>query len=174
MNPNKISLRPLQESDRNDLILYANNKNIFDNLRDLMPFPYHKKDFESFYKLIQDEEPVKNFAIAYNHQFCGMIGLHLQQDVYRKTAEIGYWIGEPFWNKGIGTGAVGLIVRYGLDSFDINRIHAGVFEYNKASMRVLEKNGFELEGIARKAIFKNGKVWNEHRFALVADKEMMR
>ena len=93
-----------------------------------------------------------------------MIGLIVQKDVYRKSAEIGYWIGEPFWGMGIATKAVEPITEYGFMELELNRIYTGVFEYNTASMKVLEKNGFEKEGIFKDAIFKNSKVYDEHRF----------
>ena len=107
------------------------------------------------------------FAIDYEGQFCGVIGLTRQTDVYKKTAEIGYWIGEPFWNKGIATKSVKLMTSYGLQSLDFIRIHTGVFEYNIGSMRVLEKNGYTKDGVFKKSIFKNGKIWDEHRYSII-------
>ena len=88
----------------------------------------------------------------------------IQKDVYQKSAEIGYWIGEPFWGKGIATKAVELITKYGFDELNLNRIYTGVFEYNIVSMKVLEKNGFQKEGIFKNAVLKNDKVYDEHRF----------
>ena len=89
-----------------------------------------------------------------------------QQDVYKKTAEIGYWIGEPFWNKGIATEAVKLITDYGLKELGLVRIHTGIFEYNTASMKVLEKCGYKRDGIFEKAVIKNGQIWDEYRFSI--------
>jgi RimJ/RimL family protein N-acetyltransferase len=89
----------------------------------------------------------------------------LCSDVYRKSAEIGYLLNEQFWNRGIMTKAVNLICEYGFVELDIVRIHTGVFEYNLASQRVLEKCGFVKEGVFRKAIFKNGILWDEIRYA---------
>lgn len=106
-----------------------------------------------------------SFAIEYNKQFCGMVGLLGQSDVYKKTAEIGYWIGEPYWNKGIATVAVKLLTVYGFDQLDVIRIHAGIFEYNIGSMKVLTKNGYEKEGVFKKSILKDGKIYDEHRFS---------
>jgi RimJ/RimL family protein N-acetyltransferase len=105
------------------------------------------------------------FAIDCNGELCGLIGLILQKDVYRKSAEIGYWIGEPFWGKGIATKAVELITAYAFEELKLIRIFAGAFQYNVGSMCVLANNGFLKEGILQKAIFKNGKFWNEHRYA---------
>ena len=76
--------------------------------------------------------------------------MHQQTDIYARTAEIGYYVGEPYWGQGIASEAIGKMVQYGFEVLDIIRIYAGVFEHNKASMRVLEKNGFVFEGISRK------------------------
>ncbi len=163
----KIVLRRLTEYDRASLAFLANNKKIWDNVRDYLPYPYTEDDAESFINLTMQESIPMTFAIAYSGQFCGVIGLTGQSDVYKKTAEIGYWIGEPFWNKGIATTAVKLVTRYGLQSLDFVRIHTGVFEYNIGSMRVLEKNGYEKEGVFKKSIFKNEKIWDEHRYSIL-------
>jgi RimJ/RimL family protein N-acetyltransferase len=162
----KIILRPLNETDKSDLAQLANNKKVWDNLRDIMPFPYSVDDAIFFINLTKQEEPRMTFGIEYDGQLCGVIGLIAQQDVYRKTAEIGYWIGEPFWNKGIATQAVKLITNYGLNKLDYIRIHTGVFEYNIGSMKVLEKCGYKRDGVFEKAIIKNGKIFNEHRFSI--------
>ena len=161
----KIILRPINDNDSSELARLANNKKIWDNLRDFIPFPYTIDDAIFFINMVKEEKPVMTFAIAFDGHLCGVIGLVGQKDVYRKTAEIGYWIGEPYWNKGIATVAVKLITEYGLDQLDYVRIHTGVFEYNIGSMKVLEKNGYKNEGVFEKAILKNGKLWNEHRFS---------
>ncbi len=161
-----VRLRKLKPSDSAQLAQLANNKKIWDNVRDYFPHPYSEKDAEAFLKS-QDEEIQQNFAIEYKGEFCGIIGLILQKDVYRKSAEIGYWLGEPFWNKGIATEAVGQTVNYGFQNLKLIRIFAGAFEFNGASMKVLEKNGFKKEGISKKAVFKNGGIWDEHRYAIL-------
>jgi ribosomal-protein-alanine N-acetyltransferase len=96
-----------------------------------------------------------------------MIGLLPQQDVYRKTAEIGYWFGESFWNKGIVTTSVKLVTAYGFEQLNLVRIHTGIFEYNLGSMKVLEKNGYKKDGIFEKNIVKNDKLWDEHRYSKI-------
>ncbi len=162
-----IILRRLTKNDRPTLAILANNKKIWDNVRDLLPFPYSEKDAGDFIKMTMLEEIPMTFATVYEGQLSGVIGLSPQTDVYRKTAEIGYWIGEPFWNRGIATSAVKLMTSYGLESLDFTRIHTGVFEYNIASMRVLEKNGYTKDGIFKRSIFKNGQIWDEHRYSIV-------
>lgn len=167
LKENDIILQRLQNDDEAPLAKLANNKKVWDNLRDYMPHPYTEQDAETFIALTNGEEPPVTFAITCKGQFCGVIGLVRQSDVYKKTAEIGYWIGEPFWNKGIATAAVKLITEYGLNTLDLVRIHTGIFEYNTGSMRVLEKNGYQKDGIFKKSVFKNGKIWDEHRFSIV-------
>ena len=164
MTDTKIKLRPIKESDADAIAVLANNKKIWDNVRNKMPFPYAVKDAEYFIGLKINEDPVSTFVIEYEGQLSGLIGLHVQEDVYCKSAELGYWIGEPFWRKGIASEAVKLILNYGFETLNLSRIFAATYEYNTGSMKVLKKNGFRSEGIARKAVFKNNAFYDEHRF----------
>jgi [ribosomal protein S5]-alanine N-acetyltransferase len=161
-----VHLRALRLSDSARLAPLINKK-IVDNLRDLIPFPYTEYDAENFIYSLKDETPTQTFAIDYQENLCGVIGLVKQHNVYRLTAEIGYWIGEAYWNKGIASKAVKLITAYGFNELNLIRIHAGIFEYNKASMRVLEKCGYEKDGVFKKSVIKNGLIWNEHRYSIV-------
>jgi RimJ/RimL family protein N-acetyltransferase len=160
-----ILLRPLRKSDASRLAMLANNEKISCNLRDGFPHPYTLADAESFLAKFTDQDPVTFFGIEYNGEHVGNISLVPGQDIYRKSAEIGYFIGEPYWNKGIVTTAVNLITEYGFDKLGIIRIHTGVFEYNTASMRVLEKCGFTKDGVFRKSVFKQNKIWDEVRYS---------
>jgi len=164
-----ITLKRLETTDRKVLAQLANNKKIWDQVRDLLPHPYTLKDADFFIELTQKEDPEQTFGILKNGELCGVVGLVMQNDVYRKTAEIGYWIGEEFWGQGIATKAVALITDYGFQELDLIRLYAGIFDYNKASMQVLEKNGFVMEGISRNAIIKNNRVCDEHRYAKLKD-----
>ena len=162
-----ITLRSLTDDDASTLAKLANNKKIWDNLRDVMPHPYLAGNAIFFINLVKQEDPQMTFAIEYQGELCGVIGLVAQQDVYKKTAEIGYWIGEPYWNKGIATKAVSLVTSYGFNKLDLLRIHTGVFEYNIASMKVLEKCGYKKDGVFEKAVLKNGNIWDEHRYSII-------
>ena len=162
-----IVLRPLTDNDQSVMAKFANNKKIADNLRDVFPHPYSIDDAIFFINHNMQEDPPMTFAIEHEGNFCGVIGLSAQTDVYRRTAEIGYWIAEPFWNKGIATIAVNLITEYGFAKLEFIRIHTGIFEFNTASMRVLEKCGYKKDGIFEKAVTKNGKTWNEHRYSKI-------
>ncbi len=166
-----VSIRKMKFSDKADIARFMNNKNIWDNLRNFIPFPYNENDAENFINLIENDDNQIVFAIEYDKNFCGVIGLILQKDIYEKSAEIGYWIGEPYWGKGIASEAVKLITEYGFKKNDILRIYACVFEFNIASMKVLEKNGYIKEGILKKAIFKNGENIDEHRYYKLYSKE---
>ncbi len=160
-----VLLRRLVRGDRTSLALLANNKKIFDNVRDFFPYPYSEKNAAEFIELCLNEDPAVTYAVEFQQQLAGVIGLVLQTDVYRKSAEIGYWIGEPFWNKGIASAAVNQMVKYAFEELKLIRVFTGVFDFNIASQRVLEKCGFELEGIFKKSIIKNGNVCNEYRYA---------
>jgi [ribosomal protein S5]-alanine N-acetyltransferase len=161
------SLRYLEKNDLETLAGYANNPKIAQNLRDVFPNPYSYEDAIGFFEMIQTHNPITTFVIEFHGHFSGIIGLIPQNDVYRKSAEIGYWLAEPFWNKGIATNAVKLLVEWGWKNLDIVRIHTGVFSYNPASARVLEKAGFFFECEFQKSVFKNGVLANELRYAII-------
>lgn len=162
-----INLRPFKYADREQLAKLANNKKIWLNLRDALPHPYTLEDAEKFIRNVDQQEPQQTFAIEYKLNLAGAIGLVLQQDVYRFSAELGYWIGEPYWGKGIATKATQLICEYAFNELQRVKLFACVFGGNEASKKVLEKCGFQLEGICKKAIFKNRKYLDEYRYGKV-------
>lgn len=162
---NNIELRTLLDSDQYAIATLADNKNVWDNLSDVMPSPYTLEDAKDFIQMTRAEKPKVTFGILYNDEFCGIIGLVLASGIYRRSAEIGYWIGEPYWGKGIATEAIRLITEYGFEQLDLVRIYSGVMAHNTASMRVLEKNGYEKEGVFKMSVFKNDQLMDEHRFA---------
>lgn len=112
--------------------------------------------------LQQEMNHLTNFAIVIDGEAVGGIGIELRDDVYSRNAKFGYWLGEPFWGRGIMTEAAPLVVDYGFQHFDLIRMEAGVFSNNPKSMRVLEKAGFILEAVHAKAIYKRGEVLDEH------------
>lgn len=165
MRHQKVHLRRLELSDCRQLASMADNKKVWDGLRDYFPHPYNEEDARAFIQLTHQESPQQNFAIEYEGIVCGVMGVIIQSDVYQKTGEIGYWLGEPYWGMGIATIAVNLISNYGLKDLNLVRVFASVFSSNPASMAVLEKNDFTKEGISRNAIWKNGQLYDEHRYA---------
>jgi RimJ/RimL family protein N-acetyltransferase len=156
-----IQLRLWQLEDLDNLVRYANNKKIFDNLRDVFPHPYTEADGRHFIEVNAADNPTKVFAIEVDGQAVGSIGIFPQTDIHRKNAEIGYWLGEPFWGKGIVTEAVRRIIDYGFSTFDITRIYAIPFPTNIGSQRVLTKAGLHFEARLEKALFKNGQYVDE-------------
>lgn len=168
-SPSSVQLRAFKLSDKTNLVRIANNAKIAANLRDGFPHPFTIESAEKFIHFAMHDQKSKVFAIEWEGQHVGNVGLHRKDDIYKNTAEIGYFIGEDYWGKGIASSAVALAVRYGFVEMDLMRIDAGVFDYNVGSMRVLEKCGFLKEGIARRAAVKLGKVLDEHRYAIVRD-----
>lgn len=162
-----VTIRRLRHDDKYRMAELANNEKIAINLRDAFPHPYSLADAEQFITMCLGLDPAQIFAIEYKGEYVGNIGLHKQSDVYSKSAELGYFTGEPYWNKGITTRAVKLVCEYGFRELDIVRIFSGVFEYNIPSQRVLEKCGFVKEAVLKAAVCKNGKIYDEIRFAKV-------
>lgn len=166
----EIILRPWKKEDAQQLASIANNRNVWLNLRNRFPHPYTVMDAMQWIQMQSNEKPVQNFCIEYQGKVAGSIGVLPKDDVYRKTIEIGYFIGEPFWKKGIATKAVASMLDYIVKEFDIVRIFAEVFEHNKASMSVLRKNGFHLEGIRKKAVIKDGVMMNDYVWVKLINK----
>ncbi len=164
-----ILLRPYTLTDAEVLALIANSATIADNMRDLFPHPYSIDDAKEFITKNINGQIKGVFAIIYKGNLAGSIGLHPQTDVYIKTAELGYYVAEKYWNNGIASKSIAMITKYGFESLHLTRIFAGVFEKNIASMKVLEKNGFVLECVKRKAVFKNAKILDEYYYAKVND-----
>lgn len=165
-----IIIRNLRETDAENLAKYGNNKKIWDNMRDYFPNPYKLEDGVSFIKMIQEKEPITTFAISYEDELVGIIGYNLQTDIYRHSAEIGYWLAEPFWGRGFISKAIKLTIEHAFSVMDIKRLYTTVFEHNLASKRVLEKTGFVYEGKGINAVVKNGEYYNDLRYSLLNPK----
>ncbi|TAK44842.1 MAG: N-acetyltransferase [Saprospiraceae bacterium] len=160
-------LRPWTPEDLGSLVKYADNFNVARYLTGHFPHPYTEKDGRRFIAMAMSAKPVNIFAVEVDGVAAGGIGVHPQQDIHCKSAELGYWLAEPFWGQGIITAAVKEMAAYSFDKFDIVRLYARPFSNNKASQRVLEKAGFELEATHRNSIFKNGEILDELVFAIV-------
>lgn len=162
-----IRLRRLAITDKKVIAQLCNNKKIWDNLMDRFPFPYSEKDAEEFINLTLKESPQYNFGIIYKEDLVGVIGLIKQKDVYKLSAELGYWLGEPYWGLGIATQATKLMINYAFERLGLIRLFSGVFDFNKASQCVLEKAGFKLDCILEKAVIKNEIICNEYRYSIL-------
>jgi ribosomal-protein-alanine N-acetyltransferase len=161
----KCSIRSWRPDDAAALQRYADNRNIWINLRDIFPHPYTLVNARSFIEFIAQQKPETIFALATAAEAIGCIGLKLGEDVHRKTAELGYWLGEPFWGRGIMTEAVNAFVSYAFSAFDLVRIYAEPFADNLASVRVLEHASFVCEGRLQAHVFKDGKVLDAFLYA---------
>lgn len=165
-----LRIRPWRKGDEDGIAKHADNPNVARNLRDTFPHPYSREDAVRWIEMCEDEEmKLTNWAIEVGGEAVGGIGLVLMQDVHRLTAEIGYWLGEEHWNKGIVTRAVGVICKHGFEELGLVRIFTAIYAWNPASGRVLEKNGFVKEGIERKGIFKEGKIIDAIVYALIKE-----
>ncbi len=162
-------LKKWELSDAKDLAIALSNKKIQDNLRDGLPYPYTEKDGADYISamLTADENDTFAFAIMADDKVVGSIGAFRQGNIHRRTAELGYYIAEEYWGRGIMTEAVKQICEYVFDKSDIIRIYAEPFAYNTASCRVLEKAGFQYEGTLRSNAVKNGKVIDMKMFAVI-------
>ena len=162
-------IRKWQLSDARDLASALSNTKIQDNLRDGLPYPYTEKDAVEYITamLAADENETFAFAITIDDKVIGGIGAFRQGNIHRRTAELGYYLAEDNWGKGIMTQAVKQICNYVFDKSDVIRIYAEPFAYNTASCRVLEKAGFQYEGTLRKNAVKNGRVVDMKMYALL-------
>ena len=166
-----FSLRPYCMEDIPSMVQHANSWKVARNLRDVFPHPYTEKDARDFVALCLQNEGRGQLcrAIDVGGQAVGTISLTAGRDVYRKSGELGYWLGEDFWGQGIMTAAVQRICQEGFERFDLVRIYAQPYAYNTASRRVLEKAGFTLEGVMRWGVYKNGQVQDYCMYALLRD-----
>lgn len=150
-------LRPWRLDDAESLLAYANNARIAANLGDAFPHPYTEKDAEIWLKArVQDKEPFEHFAIDVDGAAVGGIGVITRQGPLRIAAAIGYWLGEPFWGKGIASEALALMTDYAFETFRLLRLEAKVFPWNAASARVLKKAGYRFDVRLRSAELHRG------------------
>ena len=166
-----FSLRPYCMEDIPSMVHHANSWKVARNLRDVFPHPYTERDARDFVALCIQNEGKGQLcrAIDVGGQAVGTISLTVGRDVYRKSGELGYWLGEDFWGRGIMTAAVQRICQEGFERFDLVRIYAEPYAYNTPSRRVLEKAGFTLEGVMRRGVYKDGQVQDYCMYALLRD-----
>jgi RimJ/RimL family protein N-acetyltransferase len=161
------AVRSWRASDDESVAEHANNRKIWINLRDAFPNPYTLADARQFIRLAMEMDPETYFAIAVGDRAIGSIGFRLRKDVERCSAEIGCWVAEGHWGRGIGTDALRGVTEFALDAHRLNRMYAVPYEWNVASCRILEKSGYVLEGRMRKSAIKDGKVIDQFLYAYV-------
>jgi RimJ/RimL family protein N-acetyltransferase len=158
-------LRPWNDSDAASLERYANNRRIWLNLRDGFPHPYTAEHAAQWIAKTREPSHMLLLAIDVGGEAVGSIGASRFDDVYKRSGEIGYWLGEPFWNRGIVTQAVEAFTELALRELEIVRLQAAVYGWNRASMRVLEKCGYVREGVLRKSVWKDGQLIDSVMYA---------
>jgi RimJ/RimL family protein N-acetyltransferase len=163
----RSTIRPLRLDDAASLARHANNRQVWRNLRDLMPHPYAESDAIEFINSTLAASPQTNFAIEVDGAAVGVIGVRLRDNMERIGAELGYWLGEAHWGRGIVSEAVPAFTRWALDEFNLERLEAIVFQWNPASARVLEKAGYQCEGTLRRSAVKDGQVIDRWMYAFL-------
>jgi [ribosomal protein S5]-alanine N-acetyltransferase len=167
----RATLRPWRKADAASLVTYADNLNVARQLRDRFPHPYTNADARHYIQSVADVRPTSSFAIALTGaggDAIGGIGFSAGADVERFSAEIGYWLGEPFWGRGIVTDALKATTGYAIERFGLTRVYAVPFAWNGASVRVLEKAGYVLEGRLRRSAVKDGVITDQLQYAFIA------
>lgn len=167
----QIILRPWQAADAAAVAQAANDPTIAANMRNAFPFPYTQTDAERFLAgcIANEGQGQLTRAIVADGRAVGSVGIFVQQDIYAKSAELGYWLAQDYRGQGIMPQAVRLLCRQAFAEFDLLRIYAEPFAHNAASRRVLEKAGFTCEGIMRNAIYKNGRPGSYCMYALLRE-----
>lgn len=166
----RVILRRYRSDDATALAKLANNRKIWLNLRDAFPYPYTLQDAKDWISQCQYILPATNFVIEHAGQLVGDISCIPGVDIYRGTAEVGYWIAEPYWGQGLASEALQLFVAYAFDVLQMRRLWAEVFVDNIGSAKALEKAGFQHEGVQVQAALKAGKVKDCIRYGLLAER----
>lgn len=162
-----LQIRSWRKSDLDALLRHANNANIAANLRDQFPHPYTRRDGIEYLNFVRDQRPERAFAIQHNDEAIGGLGFQIGADIARVSAEIGYWISEGYWGRSFATRAVESITEWAFNEYKLTRVFALVFAYNAPSIRVLEKAGYEREGVLRRSAVKNGVILDQVIYARV-------
>jgi RimJ/RimL family protein N-acetyltransferase len=161
----KCRVRDWRHDDRANLQRLANNRRVWINLSHRFPHPYTEEDVDSWFNHLARHSPATHWAIEVEGEAAGGIGIDPGEGIFSKSARFGYWLGEPFWGRGIMSAAVRVTADHILETMDLVRLEAPVFAWNPPSMRVLEKGGFQREGTMRNGVFKDGQIVDAVMFA---------
>lgn len=164
-----LSIRKWRIDDKSDLAINLNNLKVLNNLRDGLPYPYTEHDAEDFIRTMLLADKDSTFAITLDGKVIGSIGVFRQDNIHFRTAEMGYYIGEPYWGNGYMTNAIKQVCEYVFENTDIIRIFAEPFAHNKASCRALEKAGFQYEGTLKSNAVKCGSIVDMKMYALIRE-----
>lgn len=158
------TLRPFEPGDAESITPLLNDRDVWLNVSDRIPHPYLLEHAEAFIGAAVDKNPVENFAICVDGRAVGGIGIVPGKGISRVSAEIGYWLGKPYWRRGITAAAVKAITKYAVETFDLTRVFAIVFTHNSGSIRVLENAGYVREGLMKQSAIKDGVVQDEYLY----------
>jgi RimJ/RimL family protein N-acetyltransferase len=161
----RCTVRPWASTDADALQRHANNRNVSMHLRDRFPFPYEREHAIAFLSWLAQQPSPTVWAIEVEGEAAGGIGLEMHSDVERVSAEIGYWLGESLWGRGIATEALAAVTRAAFARYELTRLYAVPFADHPASVRVLEKAGYVREGRMKQSAIKNGKVRDQLLYA---------
>ena len=163
----RCAVRSFRETDAEELARHANNRQVWLQLRDRFPHPYTVEDAHEFIAGARSATPATAFAVTVGDAPVGAIGVMLRDDVERCSAEVGYWLGEPQWGRGIASCALVGFTRFAFVAYELERLYAVPFASNIASCRVLEKAGYALEGRMRRSAIKDGAVQDQLLYAVL-------
>lgn len=158
LNCGPCIVRDWTRDDRDSLVQFANNRNIWRNLTQRFPHPYTEAAADTWFTLVAEMPEATHWAIEADGRAIGGIGVDIGDGIYEKSGHFGYWLGEPYWGRGIMTAAVRATADHVMSRFKLVRLEAPVFEWNPASMRVLEKSGFVREGVLRRSVYKDREI----------------
>jgi RimJ/RimL family protein N-acetyltransferase len=167
-------VRSWRRGDVDSLAAHANNRHIWINLRDRFPHPYEKRHARAFIKLARAARPETAFALDVGGDAVGGIGFVVNTDVERVSAEIGYWLGESFWGRGIMTEALAAVTRYAFETHELTRMYALPFASNAGSCRVLEKVGYTVEARLHRSAIKDGHIVDQMQYAYIPESKDLR
>ena len=162
-----LQVRSWRKPDLDALLRHANNAKIAANLRDQFPHPYTRRDAIDYLDFVRDQRPERAFAVQHNQEAIGGLGFQIGVDIGKVSAEVGYWISEAHWGRGFATRALSAISEWAFTEYKLTRVFALVFAYNAPSIRVLEKAGFQCEGVLRRSAIKNGVILDQLMYAKV-------
>lgn len=165
----RCTVRSFRTDDAESVVQYVNNRTIWLNLRDVVPHPYRRADADAYIRMAMDATPTTVFAVDMAGKAVGSIALVPGSDTGRRTAEIGYWLGEPFWGRGIMSDAVAAVTQHAFDALDMLRVFAVPLAHNRASARVLQRAGYLLEGTMRCSAIKDGVLHDQLLYAKVRE-----
>ena len=164
------TIRSWRAADADALVRHANDRDVWRNLRDRFPHPYTDDTARWWVRHAPAQRPETDFAIEAGGEAVGGMGIMLRDDVERISGEVGYWVGRSLWGQGIATAALRGFVGFCFDEYALERVFAQVFEWNVASMRVLEKAGFRREGVLRRSAVKDGVVVDQVMFGITRER----